>query len=86
VHRLTLGRRKICEPYLPRSRHGEGTANAHRDRYRRPSRDWLDLVSRRDVPVGPRGQPGNEVGHAYPALRPLPPADLHRAAVPAMKA
>ena len=24
VHRLTLGRRKICEPYLPSSTHGEG--------------------------------------------------------------
>jgi CheY-like chemotaxis protein len=29
----------------------------------------LNAKDRRDVPVGPRGQPGNEVGRAYPAPR-----------------
>ena len=42
---------------------------------------WSVAVMSQWVPVA-----SPEVGHAYPALRPLPPADLHRAAVPAMKA
>src|SRR4051812_20822070 len=36
--------------------------NAHRNRYRRRGRDWLDLARRRDVPVGPTVERGNEVG------------------------
>jgi hypothetical protein len=32
----------------------------------RHGRDGPDLVGRRDVPVGPRGQRGNEVGGGYP--------------------
>jgi hypothetical protein len=36
------------------------------DRYRRRGCDGPDLVGRRDVPVGPRGQRGNEVGGGYP--------------------
>ena len=43
---------------------------------------WSVAVMSQWVPVASP----KEVGHAYPALRPLPPADLHRAAVPAMKA
>ena len=37
-------------------------------RRRDRGRDWPDLVGRRDVPVGPRGQRGNEVGRGYRAL------------------
>jgi hypothetical protein len=46
-----------------------GYANANnRDRYRRRSRDWPDLVGCRGVQVGPRSQRGNEVSCVYPAL------------------
>ena len=48
-----------------------GDANAHRNnRYRRRGRDGPDLVGRRNVPVGPRAQRGNEVDRGYPALTP----------------
>ena len=68
-HRLTLGRRKICEPYLPSSTHGErlqmstgiGIAVVVAI-----GLIWSVAVMSR---VGPRGQPGNEVGRAYPAPR-----------------
>ena len=40
-----------------------GDANARMVRgNRRRGRDWPDLVGRRDVQLGPRGQLGNEFG------------------------
>jgi hypothetical protein len=41
---------------------GDTNANGHMDGARRRSRDWPDLVARRDARVGPREQRGNEVG------------------------
>jgi hypothetical protein len=59
VNYLTLGRRKIWEPYFAKlTRRRRGDTNAHRDRYRRRGRDWPDLVDRSDVRVDPRGQRG----------------------------
>jgi hypothetical protein len=67
VNYLTLGGRKIWEPYLAKlNADAEGDANAHRNnRYRRRGRDWPDLVGRSDVRVGTRGQRGHR--HSEPS-------------------
>jgi len=58
-----VGPAKICEPLSASSTRRRGDANARMDGgNRRCSRDWPDLVDRRDVQLGPRGRLGNEFG------------------------